>query len=62
MKYKDWWSWKAVLYGEKATRDIGLKFGSALGPSAVLALSGELGSGKTSLVLFFVAGHFSCPA
>jgi len=43
-------AFRARSYAPETTEELGARLGAALGPGALLALVGELGSGKTTLV------------
>lgn len=50
---------KYTTYSEKETRELGAKFAERLAPGAIVALSGDLGCGKTAFVKG-VAEYFGC--
>lgn len=50
---------KYITYSEEETRELGMKFAEALAPGMIVALSGDLGCGKTAFVKG-VAEYFGC--
>lgn len=50
------YSWNVVLPDQQATQQLGLRLGQILPVGSVLLLSGDLGSGKTTLVQGLGAG------
>jgi tRNA threonylcarbamoyladenosine biosynthesis protein TsaE len=43
-------TWEAILSGEQATRQLGVRLGQLLPANTILLLNGDLGSGKTTVV------------
>lgn len=43
-------TWEAILSGEQATRQLGVRLGQLLPANSILLLNGDLGSGKTTVV------------
>ena len=47
---------KMIIYDEKQTREFGLKLAEQLKPGSVVALIGDLGTGKTALTKYIAEG------